>query len=128
QFQLMTLDQPRTDEQQTRDIFATCWLRHRCHMLRDGWFFLCTRPPHFDTYLKLEGALNRQDGVYLHDGPGLGDELKAYLERDEPLESCRLCHGGDGPRFDHRQLPPLEVRTRPAGIGAPSAFPVGGGS
>jgi hypothetical protein len=125
QFQLMTLDEPRTDEHETRDLFETCWLRHRCHMLRDGRFFLCTRPPHFDTYFESGTASARRsfseiDGVLLHDGPGLLDELKAYLERSEPLESCRLCYGGDGPRFEHRQLTPLQVRTRPAGVGAPA--------
>jgi hypothetical protein len=125
QFQQMTLDAPRTDEGETAEVFAACWLRHRCHMVRDGWFFLCTRPPHFDTYFHMDGALSRQDGVFLHDGPGLVDELKAYLERVEPLQSCRLCVGGDGARFDHRQLTPLQVRSRQAGAGAP-ALPPGG--
>ena len=125
QFQLVTLDRPRDDERQTREVFDTCWLRHRCHMLRGGWFFLCTRPTHFDTYFHQGGALSRQDGVRLHDGPALIDELQAYLERNEPLHSCRLCAGGDGPRFDHRQLTPLQVRTRPAGVGAPAAPPGG---
>ena len=44
QFQHMTIDSPRDSFDETRTIFQSCWLRHRCHMLREGRFYLCTRP------------------------------------------------------------------------------------
>lgn len=114
QFQEITLSEPRTDEVDNRRIFAECWLRHRCHMIRDGWFYSCTRPAHFDTFYHTTD-FSRADGVRLHDGPTLVEEIRELLERDEPLKSCELCVGGDGPRFPHRQLTRLEVSLRSEG-------------
>jgi hypothetical protein len=114
QFQEITLSQLRTDEEENQTVFAECWLRHRCHLLRDGWFYSCTRPPHFDTYYNT-GAFGRADGVRLHEGDSLVEEIHALLTRTEPLASCRLCVGGDGPRFPHRQLTRLEVLHRSEG-------------
>jgi GTP 3',8-cyclase len=111
QFQEITLSQPRADEVENRVVFADCWLRHRCHLLRDGWFFSCTRPPHFDTYYGTD-SFARADGVRLHEGESLAGEILDLLVRTEPLASCRLCVGGDGPRFPHRQLTRLEVLSR----------------
>jgi hypothetical protein len=108
QFQEFTPAQPHT-EATTRAVFGACWLRHRCHMIRDGRFFLCTKPPHLDTYHRGATAYAAADGVRLHDGPGLAEELRAYLERAEPLESCRRCWGGSGALFDHRQLTRTEL-------------------
>jgi hypothetical protein len=114
QFQHMTLDQPRPDAEETRAIFTTCWLRHRCHLLHEGRFYLCTRPPHFDTYYHTQ-AFSEQDGIVLDEDPGLVAKLQAYLEADEPLKSCELCLGGSGSLFPHRQLTQLEVLTRTEG-------------
>jgi cyclic pyranopterin phosphate synthase len=75
--------------------FARCWMRHRCHMVHAGRFYACTRPPHLGL---------PDDGVEL---PARLASLLGYLERDEPLEACRGCLGGDGPWLAHRQLPVL---------------------
>jgi hypothetical protein len=111
QFQHMTLDTPRADAAATRTIFQTCWLRERCHMLRDRRFYLCTRPAHFDTFYHTQ-AFSEQDGVVLDDSPDLAEKLLAYLESEVPLKSCELCMGGAGQLFPHRQLTRLEVLTR----------------
>jgi hypothetical protein len=113
-FQHMTLDAPRDDRAETRTIFETCWLRHRCHMLREGRFYLCTRPAHFDTFYHTQ-AFSEQDGIVLDEDPGLADKLLAYVRAGEPLKSCELCMGGAGGHFPHRQLTRLEVRTRREG-------------
>jgi hypothetical protein len=109
-FQHMTLDAPRADAEETREIYRTCWLRERCHMLRTGRFYLCTRPAHFDTFYQTQ-AFSEQDGVPL-EGPDLADRLLAYLESETPLKSCALCMGGAGGLFPHRQLTRLEVLKR----------------
>jgi GTP 3',8-cyclase len=111
QFQHMTLDVPRTDAAETRSIFQTCWLRERCHMLRDGRFYLCTRPVHFDTFYQTH-VFSEQDGVPLDDSPDLAEKLRAYLQNEIPLKSCELCLGGAGSLFPHRQLSRLEVLSR----------------
>ena len=114
QFQHMTIDSPRADAAETRRIFETCWLRHSCHMLRDGRFYLCTRLAHFDTFYETR-AFSEEDGIALDDDPRLAERLLAYLETDKPLKSCELCMGGTGSLFPHRQLTRLEVLTRTEG-------------
>lgn len=114
-FEEITLDRPRADDGLTRRVFAGCWLRHRCHMIRDGRFYLCTRPPHFDKFHRGATDYAGGDGVALEPGPNLLGQLRAYLERDEPLAACRECLGGTGARFPHRQLTRLEVATRQEG-------------
>ena len=110
EFQVMTLDRPRDDADETRRIYQTCWLRRRCHILKDGRFFTCTRPPHFQTYFRGRLPFAENDGVALHDGPSLVEELAAYFTRETPLDACARCMGGDGAFVPHRQLSPREVR------------------
>ena len=49
------------------------------------------------------------DGVPLTT-PALGEALVEYLNRAEPLASCRFCHGGAGPLAAHTQLTKADVR------------------
>jgi organic radical activating enzyme len=109
QFVDMTRDAPETDPQVNRQVWDTCWLKRRCHHLADGRFYACTRPAHFQTFFR-----GRQDftgdGVQLHDGPGLAEEIRDYLLRDEPLAACAHCRGGNAALEPHRQLTLLEVR------------------
>lgn len=97
-FQVMDAATPHADATQ---VFADCWLRHRCHMVRDGRFYLCTRPPHLaDVH---GDARLHDDGVAL-EAPDLRQRLHGYLTRHEPLKSCRLCMGASGPLQAHSQL------------------------
>lgn len=101
EFEDLTLDAPRADEAVTWDVYSRCWMKRRCHLLRDGVFYMCTRPPHFAAAFRAPGL---SDGVTLHEGPGLLQDVLWYLEREEPLDSCRRCWGGLGRRFPHAQL------------------------
>jgi Radical SAM superfamily/4Fe-4S single cluster domain len=106
------------DEQAVRRTYAGCWLRHRCLVVRGGKFFMCTRAAYAEEFhrdllhgahpgdraLALEG-----DGVPV-DTPDLGPALLAYMNRTEPLASCRFCHGGAGPLAPHAQLSKADVR------------------
>jgi cyclic pyranopterin phosphate synthase len=109
-FQVLDLDAPRPAgaDDATHATFAACWLRHRCHMLHDGRFYACTRPPHLEQAGVAPGLADA-DGCELELRP-----LLAYLEREEPLESCRHCAGGGGPWEPHRQLPLARIRARTA--------------
>lgn len=93
-FQRITPDAPHD---RAREVFATCWMKVRCHRIHDGRLYACTRPPHLGTRL---GRDFRADGVAL-DAP-LG-AIRDYLERDEPLAACRWCLGTSGPWESHRQ-------------------------
>lgn len=112
QFEELTLAAPRADDAETARIFEVCWLRDRCHMIRDGRFYLCTRPPHFAAFdarkgLRLAGD---DEGVALSPRPSLAEELAAYLNRDIPIASCERCLGGTGARHPHRLLGRQELR------------------
>ncbi len=99
---------PCDDPAENAAVFDRCWIRERCHLLRDGVFFTCTRPAHFQRYLGAARDLSG-DGLALHDGPALRDELLAYLTRGEALATCALCHGGDAPLAPHRLLTRAEL-------------------
>jgi cyclic pyranopterin phosphate synthase len=98
---------PCIDDEENIAIWEACWLRRRCHMVRDGHFYACTRPAHFGTLL---GQDFKGDGVRLHPGPGLATEIKAYLERPQPLVACMHCLGGTALEAPHRPLQPGEGR------------------
>ena len=105
-FQRMTPERDLEDEAHAARVFGSCWMKHRCHLLRDGWFFRCTRPPHLESRLRrlgIESPLSHLDGVPL-EGPGLAGRVLDYLDSEEPLRSCRSCLGNSGPFEPHRQL------------------------
>lgn len=97
-FQRMDALTPHAD---ATEVFRDCWLRHRCHMVRDGRFYLCTRPPHLaDVHGRPQLA---DEGVELR-GEQLQRRLLEYLTAETPLESCRFCTGSTGELEEHRQL------------------------
>jgi organic radical activating enzyme len=98
--------------------YDACWLRHRCLVVRRGRFFMCTRAAYADEFhralLHSEHPEDRDralhaDGVPLSD-PDFANALLAYMNRSEPLASCRFCYGGAGPVADHVQLTKSDVR------------------
>jgi GTP 3',8-cyclase len=107
-FVQMDLDTRREDDDETLAIYRECWLRRRCHLIRNGRFYTCTRPPHLATFYEDENRFV-DDGFPLHEGESAADALRAYLQRDEPLEACALCRGGDAAAAPHRQMSPAEM-------------------
>jgi hypothetical protein len=109
-FSTMNRAQPCDDLAEAQRIYHDCWIRERCHMIRDGMFYTCTRPAHFQTLYQGERDF-RSDGLPLYDDPGMLDALLAYLQRETPLEACLHCHGGSAPQAPHRIMRRLEVDT-----------------
>jgi GTP 3',8-cyclase len=111
-FVVMTAEFRRDDAATTAAIFAECWLRERCHMVREGRFYMCTRPPHLQTYLGGTHDL-WDDGIPLDPDLELRDRLMSYLHRQRPLEACSHCYGGSATMKPHRLLSRAElVRAR----------------
>jgi GTP 3',8-cyclase len=81
-------------------VFAGCWMRHRCNMVRDGVFYSCTRPPAISAMHGLPEAL--EDGLALEPVPAVGD-LIDLLDRPDALVSCSWCLGSNGPWLPHQQ-------------------------
>lgn len=108
QFVRMTRDSVSHDLAETQAIYHDCWLRERCHLLRDGIFYTCTRPPHMQTLQRGKNDFTH-DGIPLHDGASLGEEIHAYLLRETPLQACFHCRGGSAPMEPHRMMQRAEV-------------------
>lgn len=104
----MDLDEPRANAAETEAIYRDCWLRNRCHLIRNGVFYTCTRPPHFATFHN-DAARFQDDGFPLNGGSVRPEDLRAYLQREKPLEACSICLGGDAPAYPHRQMTPAEL-------------------
>lgn len=101
-FVQMTRWLERGKKAETQAIFDNCWLRERCHIVDKGRFYMCTRPPHFDTY---DGGQSKflEDGIAL-DSPSLLPQVHAYLKQKPPLETCFHCKGGWADEKPHRQM------------------------
>jgi len=102
----------RADVATTAMVYDTCWLRHRCHLLRDGVFYSCSRPPGLDVLEAEDGRVLSSDGVALEPREGLALELQHLLERTEPLASCARCYGGTGAFVPYRSLTRAEISAR----------------
>lgn len=113
QERFVVMDRPARcdDDGEVAAVYEECWLRERCHILRDGRFYACTRPPHFQTFH--DGAFDfTADGIALDEGM-TADGVVGYLLREQPLEACAHCFGGSAPMVAHRLLSREElVRAR----------------
>lgn len=108
EFTSMTRQSAGTDYAQAQRIYHDCWIRERCHMVRDGMFYTCTRPAHFNTLY--QGMQDFQaDGLRLRDDARMLDDMLAYLYREKPLKACLECHGGSAPQAPHRIMKRMEV-------------------
>ncbi len=98
---------------EAKRIFGDCWIRHRCHSMKEGRFYSCTRPQYVQKFAS-NPYLFLQDGVSLKnsDDSLLLQQVRAHLEATEPLRSCYLCQGGHASLSANRQLTPIEVRSK----------------
>jgi uncharacterized Fe-S cluster-containing radical SAM superfamily protein len=113
-------DDDDAERRRTQRIYDACWLRERCHILRDGRFFTCTRSPHFHSWFRSRGSPNDEGSDFNVDGLTLAgrsvDDVVAYLKRPEPLKACAHCHGGSAPMGPHRQMTRDEVRSQTSSL------------
>jgi hypothetical protein len=101
EFVVMTRTRPTDDDGATAAIHEGCWIRERCHMLRAGRFYTCTRPPHLQAYYR--GQLDfTGDGIALE--CATADQVHAYLTGTQPLQACAHCFGGSNATQPHRLL------------------------
>lgn len=105
----MTRQSEYKDEIINQSIYKNCWLRERCHRLKDGRFYMCTRPAHFESYFR--GQKNfTNDGILLTSDENMAEKIRDYLLRSECLDACRFCKGGHAEVKPHRQLSLCEIR------------------
>lgn len=114
EFRTRVVSMPHGIDLTTRLIYRTCRAAHcdHCHWVSEGWLYKCAMPLFLNEYLAKLGRADyepAQDGVQLHDGPGLFDDVRRYLMSSEPLDCCRYCLGNLGISQPHRQLSKDEV-------------------
>jgi GTP 3',8-cyclase len=109
-FVTMSLPRRRDDgDPATAAVWSRCWLRERCHLVRDGRFYTCTRPVHLASWL---GPGHEPSGDGLSLAGCDADTLLAYLRREPPLSACAHCAGGDAAMAPHRLMPAAELKRR----------------
>ncbi len=108
EFVTMTHWDPAVDPESKQAIFSDCWLRERCHIVDKGRFYMCTRPPHFHTLFRGKKSFE-DDGILLHTGETLIDEIYKYLTHDKALKACLYCYGGNATTAPHRALNRREI-------------------
>ncbi len=109
QFVLMNTDSRRGEARETAAVYQRCWLRERCHVLRSGTFYTCTRPPHMQTLMGGDASFS-EDGYSLTESGASAEGLLAYLQREHALEACAYCHGGDAEMAPHRLIARSDLR------------------
>jgi len=72
---------------------------NRCLTIHEGWFYLCPLTAFFPKqYMNLPEHI---DGIPI---ASITDEsLQAFLNRDIPLEACKICAGATGPAIPWHQ-------------------------
>lgn len=72
---------------------------NRCLTIHEGWFYLCPLTAFFPK--QFMGAEEHIDGIPIE---GMTDErLQTFLNRKEPLETCKICAGARGPDIPWHQ-------------------------
>lgn len=100
--------------QRTQEIYDTCWLRHRCLIVRQGRFFKCTRAAYAkEFHARVDREPPPPGFSYVDDGIALAgasaETLRDYMNAPEPLASCHYCLAGQGPLEAHHQLSKQQV-------------------
>ena len=89
QFNEIFLDEPTQDKDRIQTIYNDCWMRHRCLIIREGYFHKCTRASY------MASPYSVQDGIALQD-PDFKSKALDYLNSETPLNSCEKCLGVSG--------------------------------
>lgn len=94
------------DHKTSKETFQGCWIHHRCHSVREGYFYCCTRTQYLKALSKNDSF--NKDGIPIEKMENSSTllDIKNYLNREEPLLSCRLCKGGQADLSQQVQLTP----------------------
>ena len=95
-----------------RTYFGCPW--NRCLTIHEGYFYLCPLTTFFPKqYMGLDEHI---DGIPIE---GMTDEkLDAFLHREHPLETCKICAGGRGQDIPWHQNTSKEEWESEAGLAA----------
>lgn len=108
-FRVVLMNNPIDDIDLVRSNYRECKSAHvwKCYTVLNGYFYKCSKSSVMRERLVRLGILHQDnpvDGVDLRSRWRLKSRLRAYLESQEPLASCRACLGSSGPLIPHHQL------------------------
>ncbi|PUZ30540.1 4Fe-4S single cluster domain-containing protein [Chitinophaga costaii] len=113
QFNEIFVNEKITDVQRIQNIYDDCWMRHRCLIVRHGYFYKCTRSAYMNETLSLKGIASSidytvEDGIAVND-PNFKEKALAYLNETKPLFSCQYCLGVSGNLRENIQLKKADI-------------------
>lgn len=88
------LDPSPASDQYAQEKYDKCWFRTYCYVLDNGYFGRCCTSPFIPKLI--QGRQFGDDMLSVDEGLG-EEELQAYLDRVEFMESCRVCAGRETP-------------------------------
>lgn len=119
QFNEIFVEEPIEDQSRLKAIYNDCWMRHRCHMIRNGYFYKCTRAAYMNDYFKISkkdfkigtSTYSEEDGISIKD-PDFKRKALEYLSNSKPLYSCHYCLGVSGKLIKNVQLSKKEINNK----------------
>ena len=93
-------------QRSTEDIkntYRSCKNAHEwsCHSILNGVYYKCSRAYHLTKNVECESK--PVDGLEISDKPDFPKKLIEYINREEPLISCKNCLGTSGSLKPHTQ-------------------------
>ncbi|PUZ24815.1 hypothetical protein DCC81_10825 [Chitinophaga parva] len=117
QFNEIFVEEKITDPARIQHIYDDCWMRHRCLITRNGYFYKCTRAAYMNETLAIKGIpatvnYTEADGIAVDD-PQFKTKALAYLNETAPLHACEYCLGVSGNLRENMQLKKADIPVRP---------------
>lgn len=111
QFNEIFVEDKMEDSHRIQQIYDDCWMRHRCLIVRNGYFYKCTRAAYMNEYLTMKGlpvsagdsSYSVEDGIPVDD-PLFQEKAIEYLNSVQPLQSCSYCLGVSGNLRENIQM------------------------
>jgi hypothetical protein len=109
------LEPTPTDPEATAKKFQQCFFRRFSRVANFGYFFTCCCAPHMPLLLRQEPF--GTDGIPITEDLSEAD-VRAYLERTDPLGSCAECAGRETavPLTWHQERQPMQWITASRGL------------
>lgn len=95
---------------ETEKTWRGCWLRHRCHNIYRGRYYLCPPSNKFKHLLRARYGVTEdlEDGIDIRSirtGEELAAAVSALSGGDTPLKTCSYCLPWEGRLETHAQEP-----------------------
>jgi organic radical activating enzyme len=88
------------DRERAKVKWARCWYRNNLFVVDNGYLYRCCTSPFIPKLIL--GLPEGVDGIALEELTE--DSLRNFVNRKEPMQSCSICGGHDGPRREWKEV------------------------